>query len=147
MGARITLAPTQVSADCCRQELRANRLDAGQYAPFLRTGRTDTSNRSSMRHQSRRRVLHRAFLVGTMCVPSDEDDRKPGIRDKGEKSARLNVCLKHHNQILSSPMQHFAVDTDYQAFLSDINQHYRSAQLKAVHAVTQQMLLFLCDLG
>src|SRR5260363_413552 len=44
-------------------------------------------------------------------------------------------------------MEHFAVDTDYQAFLSDIKQHYRSAQLKAVHAVNQQMIQFYWHLG
>ncbi|CCD29342.1 Conserved hypothetical protein DUF1016 [Candidatus Glomeribacter gigasporarum BEG34] len=48
---------------------------------------------------------------------------------------------------MSSPMEHFAVDTDYQAFLSDIKQHYRSAQLKAVHAVNQQMIQFYWHLG
>src|SRR5260364_363154 len=44
-------------------------------------------------------------------------------------------------------MEHFAVDTDYQAFLSDIKQHYRSAQLKAVHAVNQQMIQSYWHLG
>lgn len=44
-------------------------------------------------------------------------------------------------------MDYLALDTDYQVFLSDIKQHYRNAQLKAVHAVNRQMIQFYWHLG
>ena len=39
------------------------------------------------------------------------------------------------------------VDTEYQAFLADIKQHYRSAQLKAAYAVNREMIQFYWHLG
>lgn len=39
------------------------------------------------------------------------------------------------------------IDKDYQVFLAEIKQRYRSAQLKAVHAVNHEMILFYWDVG
>lgn len=39
------------------------------------------------------------------------------------------------------------IDTEYQTFLAEIKANYRSAQLKAVHAVNSQMIQFYWSLG
>ncbi len=44
-------------------------------------------------------------------------------------------------------MSQFLQDTDYQAFLTHIKQHYRSAQLKAAYAVNHEMIQFYWLLG
>lgn len=44
-------------------------------------------------------------------------------------------------------MENLTVDTDYKTFLLDVKQRYRSAQLKAVYAINQEMILFYWELG
>lgn len=44
-------------------------------------------------------------------------------------------------------MHHISSDTEYQAFIAEIKQRYRNAQLKAVSTVNEQMIEFYWDLG
>lgn len=44
-------------------------------------------------------------------------------------------------------MTTLTIDTEYQAFLTDIKQRYRSAQLKAAYAVNREMIQFYWHLG
>jgi predicted nuclease of restriction endonuclease-like (RecB) superfamily len=44
-------------------------------------------------------------------------------------------------------MTKFTINSEYQAFLIDIKQRYRNAQLKAVYAVNREMIQFYWELG